>query len=290
MRRSGLRGPLPRLLPLILVLLFSFIFPASAEPALAGYSREAGYTYVQLGRYPQTAEGEVRPILWRVLAAEDGRYILLSEYILLARCLHADLKDYRDGIKGDFAKTDLCAFLNGEFASAAFTGAELSLLLPLEDYGKIFLPSAKDLENRDYGLGVTLKSVKGKNKILKDPGLRAWGTEWAIKNNGFDPNEYNNPKQKLTGSSGKPMPLHDLRLFVYSEQWANHSPYWTRDPSSADGRQGRVIKAHGTIGRLEAGRDNIGVRPMILLARDGFEILSGAGTLEDPFTVGIITE
>lgn len=285
MRQSGPRRPTVRLMLLAFVLLFSFISPVSAEPALAGYSRETGYTYVRLGQYPQTAEGEVRPILWRVLSAGDGQCVLLSEYILFARCLHADLKDYRDGIKGDFAKTDLCAYLNGDFASAAFTEGELALLLPLGDYGKVFLPSAEDLENKDYGLGITLKDVKSKKKILKDPGLRAWGTEWAIRNNGFDPAVYTKPKQKLTGSSGKEMPLHELRLFVYSEQWANHSPYWTRDPSAEDGRQGRVIKARGSIGRLEAGRDNIGVRPMILLAEGGYEIVSGAGTTDDPFTL-----
>ncbi len=285
MSESRPRRPRVRLLPLILVLLFSFTASASAEPALAGYSKEAGYTYVQLGQYPQTAEGEVRPILWRVLAAEGGQCVLLSEYILFARCLHADLKDYRDGIRGDFSKTDLCAYLNGDFASEAFTEEELDLLLPMEDFGKVFLPSAEDLENKDYGLGITLKDVKNKKKILKDPGLRAWGTEWAIKNNGFDPAVYTKPKQKLTGSSGKQMPLHELRLFVYSDQWAKHSPYWTRDPSAEDGRQGRVIKARGSIGRLEAGRDNIGVRPMILLAEGGYEIASGAGTMDDPFTL-----
>lgn len=286
MNKPAPRGSRCCLLPLILVLLFSFILPASAEPELTGYSRENGYVYVQLGQYPQTVEGEIRPILWRVLAADDTQCILLSEYILFARCLHADLKDYRDGIKGDFAKTDLCAYLNSVFASDAFTEEELALLLPLKDYGKIFLPSAEDLENKDYGLGITLKSVKNKKKILKDPGLRAWGTEWAIKNNGFDPSVYNKPKQKLIGSSGRETPLHDLRLFVYSEQWANHSPYWTRDPSTADGRQGRLIKAHGAIGRLEAGRDNIGVRPMILLAGDGYQVVSGTGAMDDPFVLG----
>ena len=283
MRESRPRRPLFRLLLLILVLLLSSSVSASAEPALAGYSGETGYTYVLLGRYPQTAEGEVRPILWRVLAADDGQCILLSEYILFARCLHADLKDYRDGIRGDFAKTDLCAYLNRDFASDAFTEEELDLLLPLEDYGKIVLPSAADLENKEYGLGVTLKGVKNKKKILKDPGLRAWGTEWAIKNNGFDPAVYTKPRQKLTGSSGKEMPLQELRLFVYSEQWANHSPYWTRDPSAEDGRHGRDVKSKGSIGHLEAGRDNIGVRPMILLAEGSYGIASGAGTLDDPF-------
>ena len=81
------------------------------------------------------------------------------------------------------------------------------------------------------------------------------------------------------------MPLHELRLFVYSGNWANHSPYWTRDRSTADGRQARVIKSQGTIGRIEVGRDNIGVRPMVQLAQGGFEIASGSGAMDDPYVI-----
>lgn len=275
---------------LILLLSVSFVFPSCAEPALTGYSSETGYVYVQLGRYPQTAEGEIQPILWRVLATDDQKCILLSEYILFARCMNASLPKYRDEFKGDFSKTDLCAYLNQDFAQAAFTEAELSMFLPLESFGKIFIPSADDLENKSYGLGITLKGVRNTKKILKDPGLRAWGTEWAIKNNGFDPAVYTKPKEKLIGSSGKQMPLKELRLFVYSGNWANHSPYWTRDPSSADGRQARDVKANGAIGRLEVGRDNIGVRPMIHLSQGSYRIASGAGTKDEPYLLEVKTE
>ena len=285
MTGTARRVSVPVLLPLILVLLFSFILPASAETALNGYSSETGYIYVQLGQYPQTAEGESRPVLWRVLAADGQKCVLLSEYILFARCMNASLLDYRDEFKGDFARTDLCAYLNTDFAGEAFTEEELSILLPLENFGKVFIPSAEDLENKEYGLGVTLKGVKNAKKILKDPGLRAWGTDWAVKNNGYDPAEYANPKEKLEGSSRKKMSLQELRLFVYTGKWANHSPYWTRDRAASDGRQARVIKAQGTIGLIEVGRDNIGVRPMILLAQGSCEISSGTGTMDDPFVV-----
>ena len=290
MNTAAFRASFSRILSLLLVLLFAFIPFASTESFLRGYSDESGYVYVQLGQYPQTAEGELQPILWRVLATDDQKSILLSEYILFARCVNASLLDYRDEFKGDFGKTDLCAYLNREFAAAAFTEAELSMLLPLENFGKVFLPSANDLENKDYGLGVTHKGVRNTKKILNEPGLRAWGTEWAIKNNGYDPAIYTNPKEKLVGSSKKKMPLKELRLFVYSGNWANHSPYWTRDPSSADGRQARDIKSNGAIGRLEVGRDNVGVRPMLHLAQGSYRIVSGTGSAENPFVLEPLAE
>ena len=271
----------------ILISLSAALLPAagSCETVLRGYEEDGGYVYVLLGQYPQTAEGEVQPILWRVLASDSEKCILLSEYILFARCINASLTEYRDEIKGDLGKTDLCEYLNIVFASDAFSEDDLSLLLPMEGVGRIFIPSAEDLQNKAYGLGVTVKGVKSSKKILSNPGLRAWGTEWAVKNNGYNPVEYPNPRQKVTGSSKKEMPVKELRLFVYSAGWASHSPYWTRDASAADPRQARDIKASGSIGRLEVGRDNVGVRPMIWLAQGGFDTVSGAGTKEDPWVI-----
>ena len=268
-----------------LVFLMLFSSAKAAGPALRGYDKESGYIYVVLGQYPQTAEGEIRPILWRVLDTDDEKCILLSEYILFARCMNANLLAYRDEFKGDFAKTDLCIYLNSVFSSDAFTEEELSMLLPLDNIGIIFLPSAGDLKNKEYGLGETLVGSGNTKKILENPGLRAWGTEWAIKNNGYDPEQYPDARKKVTGSSNKLMPVKELRLFEYSDSRGGHCPYWTRDPSSADKRHARCIKASGGIGHIEVGRDNEGVRPMIYLAQDVYTVASGSGTKDDPCVI-----
>lgn len=259
---------------------------AGAEDALRGYDPENGYVYVTLGQYPQTAEGEVRPILWRVLSVEDGHAYLLSEYILFARCMNASLKAYRDELKGDFGQTELCQYLNTTFAAKAFPGGELAMLEEMSGVGKIFLPSADDLKNKAYGLGITLEGSSNVEKILANPGLRAWGTEWAIENNGFDPKEYPDVKVKYEGSSRKPMPLKELRLFVYSNGRGGHSPYWARDNSTADARHARCIKADGSIGHIEVGRDNEGVRPGVWLKTDAWVLLGGSGSRTDPYVLG----
>lgn len=270
----------------MLALMLSLITSTASCETLRGYDPEEGYVYVSFGRYPQTAEGEIQPILWRVLTVDDEKIYLLSEYILLARCMHANLTQYRDEFRGDFGKTDLCEYLNTVFAAEAFTQEELSMLLPMEDIGLIFIPSAEELKNREWGLGETLLGVSSPKKIRAKPGLRAWGTEWAIKNNGFDPAEYSNVKTRIEGSSRKPMPLKELRLFVYSNQWANHSPYWTRTQSQDYPNQARCIKADGGIGRIEVGRDNEGVRPGVWLNLHAFQIQKGEGTKEDPYIIG----
>ncbi len=48
------------------VLLLPMIAVQAESGLLTPYTPATGYTYLTLGRYPQTAEGEIRPILWRV--------------------------------------------------------------------------------------------------------------------------------------------------------------------------------------------------------------------------------
>ena len=291
---------------------------AGAEGSLRGYSREEGYVYLQLGKYPQTAEGEELPILWRVLTADEEKAYLLSEYILFARPMHttgrsfeeeaAKLKDrgkdeakilqsvsklkadysrvdYRDELKGDFAKTELCAYLNGTFASDAFTEEELGMLEPCGEFGKVFLVTRDDMKNKEIGLGSVNPGSTNVKKILANPGVRAWGTEWAIKNNGVSPEEYPDPEARVYGLAGEHVTVQETRLYVFQARFGSCSPWWARNQSETDGRQAIATKDGGQIGRLEVARDNIGVRPAVYLALDAFETEGGSGTLEDPFVI-----
>ncbi len=237
-----------RLIALLLAALL-LLGAASAE-SLRGYDKEGGYIYVTLGRYPQTAEGEVQPIIWRILTVDAEKAYLCSEYILFARPMHPNLKEYRDVLKGDFGQTELCGYLNGEFAAAAFTEEELDMLLPCENYGKVFLLDSEDV--KDVGIGMGRET-----NIRKSPGLRAWGTPYAIANG----------------------------LYVFQKKYGSHSPYWVRNQSTTDGRHARCTKDGGQLGHIEVGRANEGVRPALYLALDRYAIGGGAGTLEDPYVL-----
>ena len=259
---------------------------ASAEGALRGYSKEEGYVYVQLGRYPQTEAGDLRPILWRVLSVDGEKAFLLSEYVLFARAMHTSLKDYRDVLKGDFAQTELCHYLNTTFSGDAFTEEETEMLLPCENFGKIFLLSRDEMNSKELGLGVTLKGSNNVKKILADPGVRAWGTEWAIQNNGYPKEEYPDPKAKIRNASDMAnITVAEKRLYAYPANRAGVSPYWSRSQSDSDGRHACCTKANGAIGHIEVGRDNEGVRPAVWLAEGSYRIESGSGTMEDPYVI-----
>ena len=81
---------------------------ALGEDALRGYTKDDGYVYLHLGRYPQTADGGIEPILWRVLSVEDGKAYLLSEYILFARAMHTHRGEYAN-FTNAVSSTALCA-------------------------------------------------------------------------------------------------------------------------------------------------------------------------------------
>ncbi|MBR6030012.1 MAG: hypothetical protein IKP40_13085 [Clostridia bacterium] len=254
---------------LLLALLCAFAGLAEESPALRGYDKENGYVYLTLGEYPQTAEGGVKPILWRVLTVDAEKAYLCSEYILFARPMHPSNKEYRDVLKGDFGQTELCQYLNTTFASQAFTEAQLDMLLPCENFGKVFLLDYEDAKNTEIGLGSTHKGATWTKKITEDPGLRAWGTEYAIQNNGVT-------KAKE-------------RLYVFQKKYGRCSPYWVRNQSTSDGRHARCTKDGGQLGHIEVARENEGVRPVLYLAQGSYVITGGEGTFEKPYEIAPAT-
>ena len=227
------------------------------EIPIRGWDKEQGYVYLTLGTFPQTKEGERLPILWRVVTVEDGRAYLLSEYVLEARRIHGDYKEFankpthktKPGFDGDFAQTEMAQYLSGAFASDNFTDGERGVLTPDETYGLFFLPSADDLKNKAYG-------------FVNNESRKAWGTDYA-KENG---------------------------LFVYRVARGSHSPYWAYTQSTSNAQGARCIKSQGEIGYINVITEDEGMRPACWLDLTKAAILSGEGTKDAPFTLDIMEE
>lgn len=233
----------------LLLAMLSLCSCALSEDALRGYDPEEGYVYLTLGAFPQTKAGDELPILWRVLSVEDGRALLLSEYVLEARRIHGDYKEYankpthktKPGFDGDFTQTEMSRYLNGEFA-AHFTAGELALVAPDEALGRFFLLSSDDLKNPAYG-------------FTSNQSRKAWGTEYAIANG----------------------------LFVYQAMRGSHSPYWSRTQSTTNIQGARCIKSQGELGYINVITEDEGMRPACWLDVTQGAILSGTGAKENPF-------
>ena len=232
------------------------VLAEEAEVPLRGWDKKDGYVYLTLGAFPQTKDGERLPILWRVLSVADGRVLILSEYVLEARRIHGDYKEFANkptaksnpGFDGDYTKTEMALHLNGAFTEN-FTAGEMALISLDEQLGSFFLPSADDLKNKDYG-------------FTSNESRKAWGTEYA-KENG---------------------------LFVYRVARGSHSPYWTRTQSTSNKQGARCIKSQGEIGYINVITEDEGMRPACWLDLAKVTILSGTGTKEDPFTLNTAEE
>lgn len=272
---------------LALVLLMS---SAAAEGELRGYSGEDGYIYVTFGQYFQTIDGGTpddgkqawqwsvqaknekkaakkakkeydpgealkEPILWRVLAADEEKIFLLSEYVLFASVVHSNLREFQE-IGSDFSRTELGIKLNGEFLGEAFSDAEQAVILSRGTLGKVSLPDSEELKDETLGFG---------NKKKQYELRKAWATEYAI---------------RVTGA------------YVYQPKNGkhNHSPYWLREQGTKDNRHERSIKNDGAIGTLAATGEDVGVRPEIWLQPDAVRITGGSGTKEDPYRLAPASE
>ncbi len=239
---------LKRLLALLMV--FVMLLPSALAEELRGYDKKAGYVYVTLGTFPQTEDGGEKPILWRVLQVKDGKAYILSEYVLEARRIHGDYKEYANkptakypGFNGDFTRTEMALYLNGEFTTH-FTEGELALLAPHETWGMFTLLSSDEMKDKSLG-------------FVKDQDRKAWGTAYAIANG----------------------------LFVYGSARGNHSPYWSRTQSTSNIQGARCIKSKGELGYINVITEDEGMRPACWLDMSRVQIASGTGTLEDPYVL-----
>lgn len=235
------------------------LIPALAEetePTLRGYDKKEGHVYLTLGTFPQTKEGERLPILWRVLSVDGDRALILSEYVLEARRIHGDYKEYANkptnkkypGFNGDFTKTEMSLYLNGDF-TANFANGEISQIAPDETLGLFFLLSGDDLKNAKYG-------------FTSNESRKAWGTEYAL-NNG---------------------------LFKYMANRGSHSPYWTRTQSTSNTQGARCIKSKGEIGYINVITEDEGMRPACWLDLTKIVIPTGTGTKDDPYGLDLAPE
>ena len=73
---------------------------------------------VPFGQYPQGANGEVQPLVWRVLAVENGRALLITDKLI-------DYVKYNESLTNVTWETcTLRSWMNNDFLNAAFSGSQ----------------------------------------------------------------------------------------------------------------------------------------------------------------------
>ena len=77
--------------------------------------------YIKFGNYPQTANGDIQPIEWQILAKEENKMLLISKYALESKCFDNDcVKNWK--------KSEIRHWLNVEFYNKAFSENEKKLI------------------------------------------------------------------------------------------------------------------------------------------------------------------
>ena len=152
---------------------------------------------IWFGSYPQTKNGDKKPIEWLILKKEKNKALLLSKYILDAERYHKKFKNVT------WKTSDIRSWLNNEFYKNAFTGMEQKriqdVLVKTENnpsygtYGgsttkdKVFLLSIDEAEelisNDEIRKAEATEYAKKTGVYVND---KTGGTLWWLRSPGYD--------------------------------------------------------------------------------------------------------
>ena len=113
------------------------------------------------------------PIVWRILANDNGEYFVLSEMLIDTHCYHNSWEqrtiDGKEICPNNYKHSDIRAWLNNDFYNSAFAlntehilttevdNSASTTAQPINKYAcentldKVFLPSYQDYKNTNYG-------------------------------------------------------------------------------------------------------------------------------------------
>ena len=251
-----------KVLGLVLALMCLLPMTAKADVAPRGWDAEEGYQYVLLGEYPYEEDGTLQPVLWRILAIEDGRMLLMSEHIIdtmqvvfITDKKVAEKKSYPK--INSYEESDMYAYLNGEGLDILLGDDPIrETLIEQPGVGLLFLLEEESLRNPDYGF----PEIWNYGNM---DGRRASGTPYAV-------------------SKG----LRQVTAQKTSAYWVPYvrpSLYWMQIVGEEDGHLSWAEYTRTTWPGGPA--KGIGVRPCLRLDMSRVTVTGGNGTQESPFTL-----
>ncbi len=172
-----------------------------------------------------------------------------SAYLLSEYILEASRIHSDRNTYKSWETSDLFVYLNGVFKDTAFSAQEQNLLIcRTEDGGLVTLISADEMKSEELG-------------FINNNARRCLSTDYA----------------KTTGEPKK--------LYIYSKGHC-YSPWWSRTRSDTNKNQQRRVMDEGKTGRIDVQAGDLGTRPAVNIDLARTLILSGSGTMEDPWVLG----
>ncbi len=240
---------------LILLLLCA---PLCARAELRSYIKGSGYDYVTLGSYPYTADGKVQPVLWRVLKAEGGSALLLTEYVIDAKQIifvsdPKVIEKHSFRRIAEYPESDLYAWLNGEC---------LNTLLG------------------DDPIAGALMEEPGLGRLFPLP-----QEEYMNVSNGFERGQWGEEVNAYPRRQGVCTP-YAAAAGLYVDYRNKKSPYWCVAIKDASDYKFGLVGYNGHISwgaytNVKVG----GLRLAVRLDLSMLEIAGGLGTKENPYAL-----
>ena len=246
-----------KLLAFLAALLLVLPCAALADTPLRGYVKGEGYQYVSLGSYPYEADGAAAPVLWRVLEAQDGQALLLTEYVIdvsqvIFETDEKVIKKQTYRRIGSYAESDLYTHLNTTVLDTLLGDDPLrGALLEEEGGGRLFILTDEQFLRTDYGF---------------------INTRWN--------------EQKSRQAAATP---YALSKGLYRDRSTGTSPYWVATIRSKDGVKLALVGYNGHLSWGAYTRTNVGLRLSVRLDMAQLRISGGAGTKEDPLLLEAAT-
>ena len=301
---------------LVLILLFSCILLPSADPVqaedsatvvddcgLRSWNLEKGYQYVIMGFYPyykdeaitkknannpemylpeNYSEAAKAPVLWQVLAVEDGKALLYTTYIIDAhQPTEVDNEKAAKGRKypeiSDYGETDLNRWLNETMINDLLGDEPVLAAVTEEKYGRLYPLTDAELMTEKYGFTY--------QRYYEVKSRWAYATPYTL----------NKKQHKKYGSK------------VTKDQKYGTSDYWVAALKRGDdGEQktGRYLqlcagiadpheKGGTNIGHLSFGylnRTTVGLRLAVRLDTSKIQVISGNGSIWDPCRLAYVED
>ena len=134
---------------------------------------------VQFGQYPQGANGEVQPLMWRVLAVENGRALLITDKLI-------DYVKYNESYTNVTWETcTLRKWMNSDFISKAFSSSQQAQIASVSNQNpnnpKYGTKGGNATQDRIFALSID----EAEKYFSSDSDKRAYTTDYAHKK-GYD--------------------------------------------------------------------------------------------------------
>ena len=240
----------------VLALFLLLLLPAQAE--IQGYVKGQGYNYVYFGQYPYDRDGTVQPVLWRVLAVQDNRALMLTEYLIDTDQVifvtdEKIIENHSYRRIETFEESDLFPKLSTEYVDRLLGDDPIRNALVAQPNGAIlFMLNDEDYVNTDYGF----EKSRWAEWPARIKSHEAQGTPYAVKQRG-----------------------------LYVAYQNDMSPYWVATVKSPTDYKLQIVGFNGHLSYGAYTRVNIGLRLAVQLDLNQIEISGGQGSKQSPYQV-----